>query len=138
MQDLSADFLFFETEGFSMWPSVKKKERLIVKKASWDDFRVGDLVVYRAKDGIVVCHRLIRKSQFGGLRLYCRGDASYLSPEDVPFDMCLGRVVGRVKNNRYAWSDGFGPRLGNRLALFVMPVFATLVDILMKLRRKTG
>jgi len=136
MQDLSADFLFFETEGFSMWPCVRKKERLIVRRASWDDLNVGDLVVYRAEDRIVVCHRLIKKSKLDGLRLYCRGDASCSSPEEVPFDMCLGRVVGRVKNNRNVWSDGFGQRLGSRLALFVMPVLAIFVDRLMKLRRK--
>ena len=125
---MSADFLFFETEGFSMWPSVMKKQKLIVKKTSWDGLSVGDLVVYRTRDNIVVCHRLIKKSKLSGLKLYCRGDASRLSPEAVPFDTCLGRVVGCVKNNRYVWFDGFASRLVNRLAVIVMPVFSTLFN----------
>jgi hypothetical protein len=135
MKDLSPDFFFFETEGFSMWPSVKKGEKLIAKKASWEDLRPGDLVIYRAQNQIVVCHRLIKKDKLKELKLYCRGDASCAGPEEISFDACLGRVVGRVKNNRYIWSDGFGARLGNRLAVFIMPIFAGFVRALMKLRR---
>lgn len=137
MRDSSAGIFFFETDGFSMWPFFKGREKLIVKKSMWEELARGDLIVYRQADQVLICHRLIKKSSSSEQRvLYCRGDASAADCDRVSFDNCLGRVVGHVKGNSYVWHSGFRARLANRLALVLMPICARLVDRIMRYRRK--
>jgi len=56
----SPDLFFFEATGFNMWPFLRSKDKLIVKKTSFKDLKIGDIILY-VKSNQLVCHRLVKK-----------------------------------------------------------------------------
>lgn len=90
---------FIETTGFSMWPFLRTKDKLIVKRVSLESLKIGDIILY-VKDSQSVCHRLIKKFNRGGqYLLYARGDNSK-SIEFVHKDMFKGKVIGVLRRGR--------------------------------------
>jgi hypothetical protein len=120
-----------------MWPFLLKEQKLVVKRALWDDLRRGDLVVYRSFDQTVVCHRLIsKKDRAGARRIFCRADTNWRGLEDIAVDQVVGRVVGIVRRGRIAWSDSARSRVLNRLTILLIPFLITAVRVAMKMRGK--
>ncbi|MFC1674573.1 S24/S26 family peptidase [Candidatus Omnitrophota bacterium] len=122
-QDLS----FFEARGFSMWPFLKERDKLLVKKTPLSRLEVGDLVLHRSNSSLV-CHRLVRKSKSNGqCSIYTRGDASWSQPEAINQERVLGKVIGVMKENRIAYVDGVGQRLINRIILLILPLWRLVI-----------
>jgi signal peptidase I len=77
----------------SMWPAIKKGDRVLVERVLWDDLRFGDIIVFRKGETLSV-HRVLAKrgAKTGGCLLE-KGDAvlwwSFVPAEDV---------VGRVRS----------------------------------------
>jgi signal peptidase I len=111
----SEELLFFETSGFSMWPFLKTKEKVVVKKVSPDNLKIGDIILYRL-DNQMVCHRLVRKVACGsGYLLYARGDASTNLAEPITEKALAGKVIGILRNGRVINFTGIWCRFVNRL-----------------------
>lgn len=120
-QEIS-EISFFQDSGWSMWPFLRGKEKLIVKKISTADLRLGDLMLYR-EDKNIICHRLVKKTRDKNKYIiYARGDASLGSPEPVKEDMLLGKVIGIVKNNKIIYHDGVRQRFINKIILLILPL----------------
>jgi len=127
------DLLFFETSGFSMWPFMRPKDKLLIKKSPVDDLRAGDIILYRA-DKQLVCHRLIRKNRDF---LYARGDNSIFSPEVIPKEMFIGKVVEIIKNNRMFSLVNWRNRSINSFIVIIAPlIIRFLKPVYMKLPKR--
>lgn len=99
-KDFSEDLSLFEATGFSMWPFLKEGEKLIIKKTSAGNLKVGDVILYHSNNRMV-CHRLVKKIVCeDGYLLYARGDASSGLEELVTKDILIGKVIGILKNGR--------------------------------------
>lgn len=92
--------IFIETTGFSMWPFLQAGEKLVFKKDSVKNLRIGDILLYRQKDKLVA-HRLIRKSRDNQKNLiFVRADSSISTPELLTEQMLLGKAIGILKNGK--------------------------------------
>lgn len=112
----------FETTGFSMWPFLRPKEKLIVKKVPEKHLKVGDIILYQAYDKLV-CHRLVKKTENKGkVVLHARGDNSGFSCEPVTQEMFLGKVVGIVKRDKIIGLDSQTRQYVNRLIVTISPI----------------
>jgi hypothetical protein len=65
-----------------MEPFLRGGDRLVVRGLRPGEPRLGDVLLYRAKGGALVCHRLTLRSQ-GGKILRLRGDSAWALPEAV-------------------------------------------------------
>lgn len=129
----SEDLLFFETSGFSMWPFIRPKEKLVIKKFPADDLRAGDIILYRVNNQLI-CHRLVRKNKDF---LYTRGDNSLSAPEPITREMFIGKVVGIIKNNRTINLTSWRNRLINSFMVVIVPlIIKSLKPVYMKLRKR--
>ncbi len=135
MAELSREaqaFSYFEVSGFSMWPFLKNKDRLIIRTVSTRTLEVGDIILYRSEDGLV-CHRLVKiVREANRCLLYCRGDASLSSPEFVDESALVGKASGVVKKKRVVSLEGKTRHITNRLIVILAPFSAILTEILRK------
>ncbi len=133
MIEETGETLFFDSTGFSMWPYLTGKEKLIIKKGSLSKIRLGDLVVYRAGEELI-CHRLVKfvKSE-GGPFYFTKADASFGPPEALKKEQILGRVSCFIKNNRIYNLEGRWARTKNRLILLVLPLVNLVSDVYVNL-----
>jgi signal peptidase I len=85
--------------GTSMLPWVRPRDIVLVRRASADAARCGDLVLF-ARNGQLFVHRVIAKKQFAGsLQVLAKGDAHPHPDAAVAPDEFLGRVV-RIHRRR--------------------------------------
>lgn len=113
---------FFDTTGFSMWPFLKTGQKLVIKKVSIRDLRIGDIILYGVNNQLI-CHRLLKKTMDRGKNLlYARGDNSTTLPELVTEEMFLGKVVGALKNGKMINLAGRKQQFINRLIVEIAPL----------------
>ncbi len=123
IEERRENLLFFQASGWSMWPFLKGKDKLVVKKTDPDALKIGDLVLYGTAKQLI-CHRLVKKTKTNDQYiLYARGDASWGRPEPIKQEELLGKVVGVVKKHKITYIDGKKQRLINRIILFSLPIF---------------
>ena len=77
--------------GVSMNPTFYENDRITVKK--FDDYDVGDILVFTYKNGELLVHRLLKKS---GGTYFCKGDNAFRL-EDITKDQIAGKVILRKK-----------------------------------------
>lgn len=113
---------FFETTGFSMWPFFKQGRKLIIKKTTVEDLRIGDIILYRSGNQLV-CHRLIKKVKLNNeWLLYARGDNSISLPECVNGQMLLGKAIGIMRGaGKTIFLDTRKQQFLNRFIVIIAP-----------------
>ena len=79
-----------------MVPFIQDEDLLIVKKATFEKLKRGNILVFRGENDLFVVHRLIKKQKNGLLVL--RGDAYNLTKETITCDAIVGMAVGLVRN----------------------------------------
>jgi len=135
LQDkLIQDTDFIESAGFSMWPFIKTGEKLIVRRIPLENFKIGDIVLYRESNQIV-CHRLVKKIQ-GESLFYVRGDNSPFSSEPVIAQMLLGKAIGVLRKGKIISFAGHWQGFINQIIVFIGPYFGILARFLKKVFRK--
>ncbi|NLO91284.1 MAG: hypothetical protein GX410_04745 [Elusimicrobia bacterium] len=123
MQD---NLSLFEADGYSMEPMLRRGDRLVLRRVSAGELRVGDIVLAEI-DGRKVCHRVIGLDSTGGsLCLLLRGDASFSQPDRVPFQACLGKVSSVIKSGGAVSLETFPQRVISRLAIYLFPALMGL------------
>jgi len=122
------NLLFVQARGFSMWPFMDGKEKLVAKKVSLEELKAGDLLLYRL-DSRLLCHRLVKKKN--GL-LFLRPDASFSLAEAISEADCLGKVIRIIKGKRIVNLEAKVYNFINRLIL----LFAPLLSLLARLYRR--
>lgn len=104
-----------------MEPTLRRGDRLLLRRVSADGLRVGDIVLAEI-DGRKVCHRVIALDcTGGGLCLLLRGDASFSPPDRVPFQACLGKVSAVIKHGGAVSLETLPQRVLSRLAIYLFP-----------------
>jgi len=118
----SQDLIFIDVSGFSMWPFLKPGKKLVVKKVSVGDLKIGDIILYRANSQLV-CHRLLKKSTDKNKNLlYTRGDNSGGLLQLVTEEMFLGKVIGALRNGKMINLAGQKQQFINRLIVEIAPL----------------
>ena len=89
----------FRVASWSMYPTVRKGDELLVEPVSPSQIRLGDLLVFHDR-GRLLCHRLVAVDMAGSEpRLLTKGDAATAC--DAPLEP--GRVLGRVTAVKRGW-----------------------------------
>lgn len=92
----------------SMKPTFDETWLLLVQRKAFADLRIGDIILYRAPDGITfsgqanatICHRVWGTSS-GHSVVLTKGDANWqVDPVNVTETMYVGTVVGLVRRPR--------------------------------------
>lgn len=91
--------------GWSMHPTIKNGEYVVIKTIDYKDTRVGDIIACQnIKDKKIVIHRLIKKlNSKNPLILITKGDSNFSRSTDSPInaeDYVLGKVISIEKANK--------------------------------------
>lgn len=85
------------TCGPSMFPLIKTGDRITIRPV--ENFCIGNLIVF-IRDRQMVCHRLVRVFEKGGIKYYqTRGDSLFGLDGPVTVDQILGRVTRIEREN---------------------------------------
>ena len=107
--------LLYDAVGFSMWPFLKGKEKLIVRSVVPAELIAGDMILYRAGEQ-VICHRFMRQKKEAGQQvLYARADTSMAACELVKEGALVGKVIARIRGTRIMYFDSWGQKKIKRL-----------------------
>ncbi|MBN1794895.1 MAG: signal peptidase I [Candidatus Omnitrophica bacterium] len=121
---------FYEASGFSMWPFLKKGERIIIRETPPDELKKGDAILYQ-RDGAVVCHRVIKKYCGGeGIIFFTRGDNSFAAPERVLASEVLGKAIAVKKGKKITSLTSGKNRLIGLCIIATAPFRVRLIRIL--------
>jgi hypothetical protein len=82
-------------QGRSMYPILRHGMCVEVQPTTYDELRIGDLVVFTDGRGIV-CHRLLKKSN---QLCTLKGDTNLWADPPVVWSQVLGRVTRIVDND---------------------------------------
>ena len=91
----------------SMEPLIKVRDAVIIKRASEDNIKVGDVVTYRSADpafyGILITHRVVNIEDVNGEKTFItKGDNNEtIDRIPVKFGQIQGKVVMRVPKIGY-------------------------------------
>jgi signal peptidase I len=103
LQDLLAlgHAVRFQADGWSMHPTIRFGETIVIEPLGQSPVRVGDVLLYRRGQG-AIAHRVIQVacSTAGRRRLILRGDAADCRDSPIELEQVLGRVVGVERGGR--------------------------------------
>ena len=87
--------LIFTNVGYSMYPLIKERED-ILRIVKTDDYKKGDIVLYKSEIDHYVLHRIlkIRKD-----KIILAGDHNYWKDKPITRDMVLGKLLTITKKN---------------------------------------
>jgi len=84
----------FRVASWSMYPTLRKGDRLTVEPVSATSLQVGDVILYHIC-GRLICHRVVAlDTAEAGPRIITKGDAAVGCDAPLLPDQVLGRVVG--------------------------------------------
>jgi signal peptidase len=128
------DILFCEVTGFSMWPTLKQGDNLLIKRISAESLKSGDIVAYMT-DNKVVCHRLVKKiRRQEDLFLHIRGDCSVSWGELIKKEEFVGKAVAIVKGAGIKDLTCLSQQLKNFILLSLFPLFGLVMKNALKLK----
>ena len=88
----------FRVASWSMYPVLRKGDRLTVEPVSATSLQVGDVILYH-NCGQLICHRVVAlDTAEAGTRIITKGDAAIGCDAPLLPDQVLGRVV-RVRSS---------------------------------------
>jgi signal peptidase I len=89
--------VLMNARGGSMFPLISAGDMITVRQER--SYSVGEVVVFK-RNGALLCHRLVKLFESGGIRCaVTRGDSLLLPDKPVPVDRILGKVVMVEKKN---------------------------------------
>jgi hypothetical protein len=117
------------TSGPSMFPLIKTGDKITISPGKY--FSIGNLIVFNRAEQMV-CHRLVRVFEKGGIKYYqTRGDSLFSLDDPVTSQQILGRVTKIEREN---------VSLARRIVLLIHPILkfrkvdAFAIAILIKLK----
>jgi len=104
-----------KTFGVSMAPFIYGGEWVVVRRASGEKIRLGDVVIYQAGN-VFIAHRVVRKRvQNGRVYFTVKGDAHLEAEGEIAAGEIVARVVALQKADKRIDLDLPRWRLANRL-----------------------
>jgi len=132
-------FIYLKASGFSMYPFIKKGDRIKVVLLTSDNLNIGDILLLEGKSNLYV-HRLIKIINKKNKKMYItKGDAhkSILDPV-VDLKNILGRVVEIKRDNLSINLNSKFYRFINRILGFIslrypkiIPFFSKYIDFVL-------
>jgi hypothetical protein len=95
-----------------MRPTIREGERITVSPAEPKEFRLGDILLYTSRRGLIA-HRIVGRAKLAPDRLQFipRGDAAHACDDPVAGQQALGRVVTVERNRLSIDLAGWGAKL---------------------------
>lgn len=91
--------LHINPEGISMLPLIKAgRDSVYINSITFEEVKIGDIVLYRNEHHILVLHRLIKKTPTA---FYTVGDNQLLSAGPYNRDALLGKMIGMERKDKY-------------------------------------
>lgn len=91
----------FRVTGWSMFPTIRPEDVLVVEPATSTDISAGDIVLYE-NGRQLVAHRVLTKvTSPAGVTIQTQGDAVAAADAPVSVGSVLGRVSYIQRNGRY-------------------------------------
>jgi signal peptidase I len=79
--------------GQSMRPTIHTNDVVVVKRVPVKKIRLGDLLLFKDHQGVLILHRLIKKERHAGHTVYrTKGDSLTIPDAGVSADCILGKV----------------------------------------------
>ncbi len=98
---LLEDTILIETAGFCMWPLIRNKDKVIVKKVVAEELKSGDIILY--KDDCsprLVCHRFVKRVKSeNGFMLFAKSNSMF-SCDSFNESNLRGRVVAIMREGK--------------------------------------
>jgi len=110
----------FQADGWSMHPTIRYGEIIVIEPLGQTPVRAGDVLLYR-RNHTAIAHRVVRvaSSAAGRSRIILRGDAADGCDSPIDLEQVLGRVVGVERGGRVTrfgvLSRNVSPALGRAL-----------------------
>ena len=81
--------LFFTNVGYSMYPLIKQREDIlhIIKT---NEYRRGDIVLFKSKDNHYVLHRILKIKKE---KIITAGDYNYFKDQPITSNQLLGKLI---------------------------------------------
>ncbi|QMV43238.1 S24/S26 family peptidase [Cohnella cholangitidis] len=90
----SSGSMIIPSNGYSMYPVIRPKDECHFSQANESDLRVGDILLFGDRDGLLIGHRLVRVEGTLANRSYiCKGDTNLHPDQSVPFDRIIGKLT---------------------------------------------
>jgi hypothetical protein len=91
----------FQADGWSMHPTIRYGEIIVIEPVGQAPIRAGDVLLYR-RSRSAIAHRVIRLTPSAGGRstLVLRGDAADCCDDPISLDQVLGRVIAVERRGR--------------------------------------
>jgi len=107
-----------------MFPTLVSNDAVLVRPATVNEVRTGDIVVFRRADRkTIIAHRLVSKRQHSqGTVLICRGDGFRRCDPAVPNSALLGKVVSAYREGKPVYSDSIWQHLIDMVMVRVAPL----------------
>jgi signal peptidase I len=110
----------FQATGHSMYPAIRDGEMIKVEPVEPSEIKKGDIVLYRAKQG-VIAHRVVHiERRNGGPPFFVlRGDTLETCDGIVEPRQVIGRVISVERNGRDYKLNGIYAKLLHNLHFYV-------------------
>ncbi len=109
--------LSFRVRGPSMQPSIRDGDVVTVRPLTDGHLVIGDIILFKTVEGILVLHRLVRREyENGRVWLFTKGDSMPQVDRRVSPDQVIGRVTQVCRAGRFLVQKGRGVRVKHYLA----------------------
>lgn len=122
-------FILTKVYGNSMFPTLRSRDKVIVRKVSPADLNPRDIIIFE-KDTQRVCHRIIKIDSKKGI-FYTRGDFILGGREEVRKENIIGKaiaLISREKIHSLKWQSTFFYCLGANLIVFLKELATFPID----------
>ena len=100
MTNSDTSFILSPVYGQSMFPALKHKDKVLIKKMASSKIKVRDIIVYENEYRQTVAHRVTKiVNRANGLVFYTKGDFSRTA-DRIRGDKVSGKVVGVYRGER--------------------------------------
>ena len=123
----------YRVKGDSMFPFIKEGDYVLVKKLSDENYKIGNVVIFRRNTGERIVHRVVKRDRKEFV--YIKGD-KYSLCERIKLSNIEGKVMGIIRSQKFilinpteewffwvvSWFEKFLFRVKRKLSL-IMGVF---------------
>lgn len=126
--------LQIKPQGWSMYPLlVNGRDEVLVEKVDISTLKRGDVVLYRRDTGILVLHRIFRRSKEG---FFMVGDNQVEIEGPLQGDRIKGKMVSFIRNGKRTKVNAFWYRCYAWVWLWLRPFRPYIGKIIHKCKRK--